>query len=293
MESGETRTYRAVLLDTCRRTIHFLDEHGIRYFAEGGTLLGAARHGGMIPWDDDVDLNVPREDLNRLLSLRPALNEIGLDILSLDIPGYYQPFAKIINLQTSVWENKSIPFMSGVWVDLFPLDYYDAGAQAYLPVYRRFKRAFLSFANGLHHYSFGDLFRPLGSMDLQSFFRQWGHVLYYKPMHNRFKDCFLSIERQMTSVAAGANCISLTEKGAYVMDASWFSESVVLPFEDFELKVPVGYREYLRFMFGDYMKLPDQPFRKSDHEMYFVDLNRRVSIEQARAIKSGKIAQNQ
>lgn len=292
MESGETRTYRAVLLDTCRRTIHFLDEHGIRYFAEGGTLLGAARHGGMIPWDDDVDLNVPREDLNRLLSLRPALNEIGLDILSLDIPGYYQPFAKIINLQTSVWENKSIPFMSGVWVDLFPLDFYDAGAQTYLPLYRKFKRAFLSFANGLHRYSFADMFRPLGSLDLSVFFRQWGQVLYYKPLHSRFKERFLFLERQIASVTEGANYISLTEKGAYVMDVSWFSESVLLPFEDFEIKAPAGYREYLRFMFGNYMKLPDQPCRKSDHEMYYVDLSRRVSVEQAREIKSGKV-QNQ
>ena len=278
MTDTDVRTYRSVLLETTRRVIRFLDDHGIRYYAEGGTLLGAVRHGGMIPWDDDVDLNVPREDLLRLLSLRKQLNEVGLDILSLQIPGYYQPFAKVINLQTSVWENKSVPFMSGVWVDLFPLDHYDRGAQSYLPDYRRFRNSFASYADGLHRYSFVDLVTPLFRGDLHLFFKQLSQVLYFKPLNEHYKRRFLAVEKALSALSEGVNYVSFTEKGAYVLDAAWYSGTVDLPFEDFSIKAPAGFREYLTFMFGQYMKMPDEPARKSDHDMYYVNLQERMSI---------------
>ena len=57
-------------LKMLKETISFFEEHGLSYFAIGGTLLGAVRHKGFIPWDDDIDLGLPREDYDRLIELR-------------------------------------------------------------------------------------------------------------------------------------------------------------------------------------------------------------------------------
>lgn len=100
----------------------FCREHGLQYFAAYGTLLGAVRHGGPIPWDDDVDVLMPRPDYDRLIGLySDDSNDTRLFLPG--APDYPIYFVKFVSLRTSLIE-ESVHFPSdyGVFIDVFPLD---------------------------------------------------------------------------------------------------------------------------------------------------------------------------
>ena len=112
------------LLTLFKAFIAFCHEHHLTYYAAYGTALGAVRHQGMIPWDDDIDVWMPRKDYDKLLSLRSHLNGTNYEIIDIKDKGYYLYFAKFCDRNSTIIEREGEALM-GLYLDIFPLDNYD------------------------------------------------------------------------------------------------------------------------------------------------------------------------
>lgn len=113
-----------VLLEMLIEFDNYCQKNNLNYFLDAGTLLGAVRHKGFIPWDDDIDINMPRKDYNKLINLVKKNNGMITDVLRVDTP--YEtiyPYLKIVNINTILVEfpNK-YPLTTGIYIDLFPKD---------------------------------------------------------------------------------------------------------------------------------------------------------------------------
>lgn len=124
LSGGLLRQVQLTELEILKAITSFLEENGLSYCLSSGTLLGAVRHGGFIPWDDDVDISMPRADFERLLSMADRLPE-GLTLQATRLEEAYPlMMAKVRKDGTIMRETAtaSLPIHHGVWIDIFPLD---------------------------------------------------------------------------------------------------------------------------------------------------------------------------
>ena len=115
---------KALQLDILVKIDAICRDKGFRYYLSSGTLLGAVRHQGYIPWDDDIDLTMPRPDYEAFYSYFTANNnDADLQLISYRDKTSIYPFCKMVNPKTTVVEHYVDPqYQTGVWVDIFPLD---------------------------------------------------------------------------------------------------------------------------------------------------------------------------
>lgn len=113
-------------LDILNEFVRICEKHNLTYYLVGGTLLGAVRHQGFIPWDDDIDVGMPREDYDRFAQI--AVQELAPHYFyqSPDTdPCYFLSYAKIRKNGTEIYEErfKNAKFHKGIFIDIFPLDF--------------------------------------------------------------------------------------------------------------------------------------------------------------------------
>ncbi len=271
------------LLDTFLFTKEFLSAHGLSYVACGGTVLGAVRHQGFIPWDDDIDIYMPRRDYNRLLELQSELEPKGYDIISLSTPGYYMPFAKISSRSTTIWEFERLPLVMGVYIDIFPLDEFDEPDDVITARQYRSHYFFDKYINALSRYELGSWFDCLRRADLHGLGLR-ALNLWRRCQPERYLHAFLDYEQGYVG-RKGPKCVCVTQWEGRIFQTEWFRDVVELPFESTTVTVPRAYDQYLRLLYGDYMKLPPEEKRVS-HPHYFTDLQRRLTLSEVQALKA-------
>lgn len=276
--------FKKKLIETFKAFDSFCKEHGIRYFACGGTLIGAARHKGMIPWDDDVDVCMLREDYERFLSFRGHV-ENHYDIMDERDKNYWlHLLAKFVDTETSLWEVEEFPCVTGVYIDIFPL--YECNAENALRQKLKFDKFLGFFRHSMRHYTLKNVFSSLYHGNMLRFYEIMKDIMYYKLMHKYYNHKY---ETFLCNIRNEHGDRYVSYAGDYgkreIFEKELFKETIQLKYEDMEIDVPKEYDKILRQLYGDYMKLPPVEKRISNHPHYFMDLDRRWSCEEIRDYK--------
>lgn len=244
-------------LNMLKYVAQICDENKLRYFLGGGTLLGAIRHKGFIPWDDDVDIMMPREDYNKLaMILKEDNNEKYKYLDYKNCNTYYYPFAKLIDKRTKIIEkeNKEIEEL-GIYIDIFPIDEISDEEEEDIKLFKKYKI-----------YDF-----MLSSYRLKKF-KNKRIIKYllkiYMNLFNNDKKILQKIEKlgQKYTNTNTVACISGRYFQKEIMNKDYIKTYSWQEFEGYKFKVPVGYHEYLKKHYGNYMELPPKEKQISNHD---------------------------
>ena len=279
------------LLEVFQFAKEFFQQHNLRYIGCGGTVLGAIRHKGFIPWDDDIDLYMPRKDYEQLLQLAPEFQGTGYELLHWDNltlnsqlstlnSQYYMPFAKIADCHSTIWEFRHLPFLFGVSIDIFPLDEFDEADEVITARQYRSHYYFDKYLNAVSHYSCKDMLQALCKADVH---RLGVQVLSKWRSRNprKYLQAFRQFEETYKHNGPGPKCVCVTQWEGRIFQSEWFHDVIEVPFEDTTLIIPRAYDAYLRKLYGDYMQLPPEEKRIS-HPHYFFDIDHRLTLEELR-----------
>lgn len=269
------KTHNEILVELLDEFVRVCKENNLRYYLEGGSILGAIRHKGFIPWDDDVDVSMPRADYERLRSLGNVWSD-GYRLADYEtIADYPYDFLKLEDTNTTLIEKVAPVYVGGVFLDIFPLDNIPS-AEANreivnyqletLPIYSRMSLdPYCATCSSLFEYL--SLRWQQYRFDLKSFFRKIDDVTkqyqyddscqYWKCTHGYFRK--------------------------EAAPKEYWGDGVEAEFEGKSYVVPSNYDAYLTHLFGDYMTLPPVEERVT-HSFIFEDVTHRLSNEELKPI---------
>ena len=270
------KQFKKQILHVFKYTVSFLEQHDLHYVACGGTVLGAVRHKDFIPWDDDIDIYLPRADYNRLLDLKQEARRDGFDILSLRDKGYYLPFAKIVNRSTTLWEMEEFPFAMGVYVDVFPLDYFGCSDTELTAIQRKSLKKFWRYQKTVSRIQTYDFWKDLLAGD----FKQAQYkleVMCFRPFRKTFLNAFLRYQDWYSSFA-GDKAVCVTLWPGKIFKREWFEDTINQPFGDITVRIPRDYDGYLSCIYGDYMTPPPVERQVSDHHHLYLNFDEGLTL---------------
>lgn len=255
------------------------EKHDIKWFADYGTLLGAVRHKGFIPWDDDIDIGMTRDQLNKFI--RFAKDELPKDykLLCMDLdPEYDSLIVRVVNstyvsMDADRMERyHGCPYVLGV--DIFPMDYLSK-----VPEERALHLELINIILG----AVDSITAPEATQEeVETYIAQVEELLGAKIDRTRpLKSALLSMVEKLSSIYGPEESDEITGiwriiyQSDFVFPKEWFTDLVELPFETVTVPAPVKYHEVLRLKVGENYMTPiqieehDYPFYKKQEDMIF------------------------
>ena len=249
----------------------FCEENGLRYYMVGGTMLGSYRHGGFIPWDDDIDVGMPRADYDRLEEILKDGSEdkrYVLETPNTNANDYFYAFSKLYDTSTTLIENTRYKIKRGIYIDIFPLDGIgntrEEAEKNYSKVYK------------LHNLL---LTRVVGIRRGRKWYKNLAvaaaravpnFILNNKKLLLRFVG--LCKKYDFDECEWGGNLV-----GAWrfkeIMPRDIMGEPTLYNFEGLRVYGPEKPDEYLTYLYGDWRKLPPIEKQVTHHDYILCDLN--------------------
>jgi len=248
---------KQALLELLKTIDAVLAENNLDYIAYYGTLLGCIRHQGFIPWDDDIDLAMPRDDYDKLKLIN--WNHYGLELLSPQVlKNFACAFAKISDPSYVLVEPvQNGEVASGLNIDIFPLDMV---SDSKFEIRSRLVRVLARLL----------IFKVVKDDPSRSFFKRFllrfGRTVLW-PVSvgtiNRYIDSLSSLGKASSHAKMG--CIAGPYRRRDIIPVDWMKGRETAKFSDSEIPIPAKYHQILGGLYGDYMKLPPEDKRITHH----------------------------
>ena len=246
--TAEQKKIWAVLLDLLAELNRVCDKHGLTVLADSGTMLGAVRHKGFIPWDDDIDLSMSRSDYEKLCEVAPREFEHPYFFQTEETdPGSGRGHAQLKNSETTGILKKEqevhYTFNQGIFIDIFPYDNVpdDVEKRAEM-VYRieELRNKSVSYAKLFYSKNPGVGFRWYVAHALQIAIKIF-HAKYDNKYYREMEKVKLSCRNEDTLYIANLYRLWADDPDSCVWEKAWYKEVIEVPFEFITLKVPAGY----------------------------------------------------
>lgn len=271
MERNNMDKLKQIELDILKSFIEVCNKLNLTYYVVGGTLLGTIRHGGFIPWDDDIDVAMPRKDYEIFLEqgqqLLPDYYFIQTRKTDVNYPLF---FAKIRDSRTTFIENdvRKIFMNHGIYLDIFPIDNYPKSkVKAKMIAFKRkilllrVRTIYLLDDKNKKNFILEFLFK------IFSFFIKIIYPTLNHAMKSWDKMCKKTKKSEMAAVYSSPG-------KSVVFPFKWLGQGVKMTFEDSEVNCPAEYSKWLENLYGDYMQLPPIEKRVAQHNTSIIDVER-------------------
>lgn len=265
----DVRAIQLKQLEILKAVADVCERNGLRYCLDGGTCLGAIRHQGFIPWDDDVDIGMPREDFDRFRQIAPQELPEHLQVLDFEkVRHSPQLHLKVHDIRSTLISKYSFPFPdahTGVFIDIFS---YDAIPPAGLA--RRWwllRKDVLMRVNWLlRTYSRSDslsekLVGAAAGLLRRCLPFNWASLRLEKMLRRR------DISTEKTAVL-------LVGRKRFEFPSACLLERAWVPFEDGQFPCPADYETYLTLHYGDWRTLPPEERRRHTHSILYISLDK-------------------
>ena len=261
MDDG-LRALQLCELEILDEFVRICEKYALRYYLVGGTLLGAVRHKGFIPWDDDIDLFMLREDYDRFIEKTIENGGKISDRYIVKYPflkDYVYPFLKVIDDKTIAYESDAIGLGLGLYVDVFPIDYYDGDPAKIVNHYWMAKSRLLRFIL---------IDQNLGKRFLKKCYRFVSKYIWKKYVYYWKNKLLEKYEFQKKQYGGPVIWVSAGERDLYPID--FFEGYTTVTFEGEQFQCFKRYDDMLKHRYGDYMKLPPVEERESHNITAFL-----------------------
>lgn len=262
--------YQQMLFDMLEWFHKYCKANNLKYYLLGGTLLGAMRHKGFIPWDDDIDLGLPRKDYNELISsLEGKQGRYILESPYSNNTDFCYPFSKLYDTETTLIENKRYAIKRGIYLDIFPLD---GIGNNKAEVQRRYAKI-----KGMYDFY---LTRTGGIRKGRTWYKNLAIVLMtilpekiLNPVNLRRK-----LDEECAKLNFGSTKYVGNALGAWgsreFVRREVFGKPTLYQFEGAELYGPEYGDKYLTHVYGEWRKLPPKEKQVSHHDYIEFDLHK-------------------
>lgn len=269
MDKTLLRRVQLTQLEIAREIKRVCEENDIRFFLLGGTYLGAVRHQGFIPWDDDMDLGMLRGEYEKFCRIAPE--KLGPDYCLqtwYTEPNYGLPFGKVMKRGTVYLESKKSRRLqeNGIYVDIFPFDSVPQDLQQRQKLAKHLLRLYR-----LRLMKCG--YKPWMEEDKVLWHKRLGYLFY------QFQALFCgkqALARDYDALAeAQPDTDTVSEQSGMAQPLyvrrEWCEDLVNYTFEGEQFPAPRAYDEFLTIYYGDYMQLPPEDQRENRHQIVQVD----------------------
>lgn len=276
--------YNTKLIGIVNEIKTICDENNIRWFVGYGACIGAVRHKGCIPWDDDIDVCMPRPDYDRFLEACKKRQSDDYELVKLpESPDFFEHFARMYDKNSTLYFYKQLKHVGGIFIDIFPLD--GAGNDIKdKKVAKNLKH--INFWQAILHQShfYHSCSQRLGYL-MKGKLSLYIVVLLTTIFRKKFQKISLQkIEQALMKYPYATSDYVMFYERTYglknMIRKEWIMDTILVPFENIQVPIPKNYHAYLTSIYGDYMTPPPEDKRDARHVFAYLNMERRLSYNE-------------